>query len=123
MLCKGIFWIIGGCLVPLKAACDKNGALSEPIPPGMLSKSGKNFNHKNAWETLPKAVTGGKAYNYYPRGRVEIKNARVTVYANLYTEEIQKKIIEEFQLLTENGIKKVDFKTDQSAHYMYYSTK
>ena len=37
------------------------------------------YNHKRIWETLPHKVTRGKAFDYYPRGRVELKNGRVSL--------------------------------------------
>ena len=30
-------------------------------------------NHRLAWEKLPQAVTQGKPFDYYPRGRVELR--------------------------------------------------
>lgn len=60
-------------------------------------------------------MTNGKPYNYYYRGRVEIKNNKATVYINPLAniEEIQKQIIETFNL---KNIKLI-FKSDGSAHY------
>lgn len=55
MAFKGIFWIKpNGELLVLKVKCDSFGNLLEDIPHDMLSKSGGNFNHKNAWNALPK---------------------------------------------------------------------
>lgn len=118
MAFKGIFWIKPPCeLVALKVKCDFCGNLLDDIPGNMLSKSGKNFNHKNAWNTLPKSATDRKPFNYYPRGRVEIKNGKATVFSNYLTDELKQKIIDIFFLSTENTV----FKIDNSAHYTYLS--
>lgn len=64
---------------------------------------------------MPNKITQGKPYNYYPRGRVEIKNGKATVYLNpaLNTNEITQNIKAEFGL---SDIKTV-FKSDGSEHY------
>lgn len=65
---------------------------------------------------MPKAITGGNPYNYYPRGRVEIKRNRATVYLNpmLNQEEIIKKITSEFGLA---NVTDITVKCDGSKHY------
>ena len=51
--------------------CNSDGMALEHVE--YSSKSRNNFNHKAEWSKLPKSVTNGQPYNYYPRGRVEIK--------------------------------------------------
>ena len=120
MAFKGIFWIKpGGELLVLKVKCDSFGKLLQDIPPNMLSKSGGNFNHKNAWNALPKSVTDNKEYNFYPRGRTEIRNGKAIIFTNYITEELKQKIINAFYLSAGNGIEQVIFKIDNSAHYNY----
>lgn len=68
MIYKGIFWLIEGELYTKKLECDKSGNVIGDGS-GLNSKSGYNFNHRLTWEGLPKNVTHGKEYNYYPRGR------------------------------------------------------
>ena len=120
MAFKGIFWINPNDeLLVLKVKCDSSGNLLENIPHDMLSKSGGNFNHKNAWNTLPKSVTDNKEYNFYPRGRAEIRNGKAIIFTNYITEELKQKIIGAFYLSAGNGIEQVIFKTDNSAHYKY----
>ena len=77
---KGIFWWIDDRLLCRKVHCDENGTPLETAE--FTSKSGDNFNHKAEWEKLSKKITGGNPYNYYPRGRVEIKRGKATVYLN-----------------------------------------
>ncbi len=120
MAFKGIFWIKpNGELFVLKVKCASFGNLLEDIPPNMLSKSSGNFNHKNAWSTLPKSVTDNKEYNFYPRGRAEIRNGKAIIFTNYITEELKLKIIDAFYLSDGNGIEQVIFKIDNSAHYKY----
>lgn len=86
----------------------------------LLAKSGAEFNHQAAWRTLPKRETENKPYNYYPRGRVEIRNGKAVIYANgnIADEKLLKWAINEFNLIKENGIEKVEIKADMSNHYL-----
>ena len=113
-LSKGIFWWIDEHLFCRKVSCDANGMSLEAAD--FTSKSGDNFNHKAEWEKLPKKMTGGKPYDYDPRGRVEIKRDKVTVYLNpiLNRREVLEKIESEFGLKV---LSVVVIKNDGSAHY------
>ena len=80
---KGIFWFyrdVAGAwkLLAVKASCGRDGIALLPIR--YSSKSGENFNHKDEWERMGHKITGGRPYNYYPRGRVEIREERITIY-------------------------------------------
>ena len=120
MAFKGIFWIKpNGELLVLKVKCDSFGNLLQDIPPDMFSKSGGNFNHKNAWNALPKSITDNKEYNYFPRGRAEIRNGKAIIFTNYITEDLKLKIIDAFYLSDGYGIEQVIFKIDNSAHYKY----
>ena len=124
MAFKGIFWIKpDGELLVLKVKCDFFGNLLEDIPHDMLSKNGGNFNHKNAWNALSKSVTENKEYNFYPRGRAEIRNGKAIIFTSYITEELKQKIINAFYLSAENGIEQVIFKIDNSAHYNYIAKR
>ena len=125
-LYKGVFWIkdIDSAEVSsvcLKALCDIQGDFTDvsSINIGALSKSKENFNHQKAWQTLDRSVTENKPYNYYPRGRVEIRNSNAVIYANptIATEELKEWAVSAFNLTEENGIKKVILKADGSNHY------
>lgn len=119
MCYKGIFWYSpkANALICKKVFCDDRGAALENVE--YTPKSGENFNHETEWQKIPRSITDGKAYNYYPRGRVEIKNGKATIYLNpvLKTEAIQKMIISEFHLIKENI--NVRFVSDGSLHYDY----
>ena len=71
---------------------------------------------------LNKKDTEGKAFDYYPRGRVEIKHGKAVVYINpnLCTDLIRNWIVKEFGLLETNGITMVTMKPDYSMHYKCY---
>lgn len=122
-LYRGIFWIKdieSLSSVVIKVECDSNGLFVTVPDHRLLAKSGMEFNHKAAWCTLPKRETDKKPYNYYPRGRVEIRNGKVVIYANgnIADEKLLKWAINEFNLTEENGIEKVEIKADMSNHYL-----
>ena len=118
-LFKGIFWYVPGEheLIAIKVKCDNKGLAQEHI--NYSSKSGENFNHKTEWLKLPKSITKNYRYNYYPRGRVEIRNGKATIFFNpvLNRFDIHELIAEKFGL---NGsgvmVREV---ADGSKHYEY----
>ena len=77
---KGIFWYVPHekRLITVKVKCDRNGVALENA--NYSSKSGENFNHKAEWEKFTKSITKGYPFNYYPRGRVEVKNGKVKIF-------------------------------------------
>ena len=126
-LYKGIFWIVNIDEINsdtnrnyiFKLECDKNGDIINAEDYELDAKSGTTYNHKLHWESLPKDLKQGVEYNYYPRGRVEIRNEIATIYANpnICTDGLRYFITEEFGLIETNGIKKVNLKADGSEHY------
>ena len=116
---KGIFWYEPSeqKLIVKKVACDRNGLALEPIE--YSSKSGDNFNHKAEWAKLPRNVTNGHTYNYYPRGRVEIKKGKATVYLNpaLDNSFVMNIINGEFGLSSKTLLAR--YVLDGSEHYKY----
>ena len=120
---KGIFWCTNfdtECpqLITVSVACDKNGNSKEPVH--FSSKSGDNFNHRFEWEHLDRRITEGQPFNYYPRGRVEIKIRKATVFLNpiINKECIVSKIIDEFALMSGELIG-INIKSDGSDHYRF----
>ena len=115
---KGIFWFIDERLVCFQISCDENGNPLEPLNEDAVSKSGVTYNHEKYWATLPKLVTSGKDYRYYPRGRVEIVNGQGKIFLNphICTNEIKKLIVEAF------GLSKIEIRmfADGSGHYWSY---
>ena len=120
---KGIFWCTdsdteGLALITVSAACDKNGDSKEPVR--FSSKSGNNFNHRPEWERLDRSITAGRPFNYYPRGRVEIKNGKATVFLNpaINKECIVRRIMDAFELMT-GELNCINIKSDGSSHYRF----
>ena len=124
---KGIFWYspTKKKLIVKKAKCNSDGVALEHVE--YSSKSMSNFNHKAEWSKLPKSVTNGQPYNYYPRGRVEIKNNKAKVYLNpvlICTIPAQKKAFCPISLIEKEfglGLKTIraDIIPDNSKHYSY----
>ncbi len=122
-LCKGVFWMTeeNAEMLAFPIPCDTNGTIIGQTKCPLNSKTGTNYNHRLLWESLSRGITGGKPFDYYPRGRVEIRNAKASVYLNpdINTYEIQSLTIQKFGLTADNGIKSVRFISDGSNHYRY----
>ena len=121
---KGIFWCDSfGCdsphLIVVSVKCDADGKSDRPID--FSSKSGQNFNHKAEWQKLSRSVTRGQPFNYYPRGRVEIKNRKATIYLNpdLNNTAVLNKIMTDFELKDQQELESIAVKSDGSSHYQY----
>lgn len=121
---KGIFWCKDydtdfPLLITVAVPCDINGLPNETV--AFSSKSGENFNHKIEWSKLPKSITQGKPFNYYPRGRVGMKNGKATVFLNpdIHTERIIRKVLDTFEITENSGLKSIRVKADGSRHYRY----
>ncbi len=118
-LFKGIFWYVPDDkrLITVKVACDENGKALQHVD--YSSKSGENFNHKAEWTRLPKSVTGRNPYNYYPRGRVEIKNSKATIFLHPVLDrfDIHERIEQDFGLV--GTAVYVHIVADGSKHYAY----
>lgn len=121
---KGIFW----CrdfdtnhpkLIIAAVPCDKNGLTNETV--AFSAKSGENFNHKAEWSKLDKSITQGKPFNYYPRGRVEIRNGRATIFLNpdIHSEPVLRRIFDAFEIAEHSGLKSTRIQRDGSRHYRY----
>ena len=104
-LYKGVFWI-----VDLDNLCNNRNycfiipsdIYGNPISDTdeLNAKSGITYNHERLWESLPRKITLGRDFNYFPRGRVEIANQKATVYLNphINTPEVQDFIKDQFNL-------------------------
>ena len=119
---KGIFWCVDTSLlqprlITVSVSCNANG---DADPSAVFSsKSGENFNHKAEWEKLDKTIRNGVAYNYYPRGRVEVKNGKATIYLNpdINRGHILRAIREAFELTNPEELAEIAVKSDGSRHY------
>jgi len=130
-LYKGIFWItdledIGANQLYFQIPVDAYGNIDLEFDRMCLnSKNADNYNHKNVWGELSSKETHNKPFDYYPRGRVEIANAKATIYLNSHicTTEVIDFIKRKFNLTDHNGIKKVSVVVDGSDHYQCYLDK
>ena len=120
---KGLFWCTNKysdppVFITISVECD---AIGNSLESTVLftSKSGANFNHAAEWQRLPKEVTQGKPYNYYPRGRVEVRDGKVTIFLNpvLNEERIVQAIKDAFDLKEGGDIKSIRVISDGSRHY------
>ena len=66
---RGLFWYVDGEL------------LYFPVSGAEVDTVGNN--HRRFWKTLPHSLTGGMSYNYFPRGRVELRHGKALVYLPL----------------------------------------
>ena len=91
---RGLFWYVDGELLCFPVSGDEADTVGN--------------NHRRFWETLPHSLTGGMPYNYFPRGRVELRHGKAVVYLHpsLCTPEIS--LPDEMQL---------SLKADGSRHY------
>ena len=122
---KGLFWLVKNDsekfeLFCIKILCYRDGETLEKVETGVCES--EKLNHERAWAKLDKAVTQGKPYNFYPRGRVEIKKGKATIFFNpvCNQQEIIEKICRSFGLTRENGIVDIRIKNDNSWHYRYF---
>ena len=121
-LSKGLFWLIKNnigedilfCVVePIKGAVN------------VVQPENKEMNHERTWSILDKRITRGKPYNYFPRGRVEIKRDKAVIFLNpiLNDKSVLNSLIEVFELKEENGVSAITIKNDNSWHYRYLIDK
>ena len=120
---KGIFWCTDSdteapALITVSVACDKSGDSREPVQ--FSSKSDNNFNHRLEWERFGRSITAGRPFDYYPCGRVEIKNGKATVFLNpaINKECIVRRIMDVFELMT-GELNCINIKSDGSSHYRF----
>ena len=118
---RGVFWVTdieNAELIIAAAECDTNGSFITPPASEMLANSGCEFNHKRVW----KAHGRRESYNFYPRGRVQIRRGKAVIYCNpaLCSERIISRVTAAFGLCAGNGISSVRVFADGSEHYKYF---
>ena len=126
-LAKGMFWIVDRDKVAYNAPycvripCNPEGQSTE-IDATNLAKSGDTYNHERYWKSMPKAITHGKPFDYYPRGRVEIAHGKATIYLNPHIAivAVEQFVAATFGLTVDNGVTRVITKADGSKHYRCY---
>lgn len=110
--------MIDNQVVSEKKLCDEFGNLIPDEKEGVQEEAWSN-NHKKIWSKLPRKVTRGKSFHYFPRGRVEIRRKRAIIFLNpsLCYEEMLQKIKAEFRLDNNEAIRDILVKADGSRHY------
>jgi hypothetical protein len=122
---RGLFWLADdGRLITYKLACDMDGILVNPYI-HFNSRRGDSITHKATWAEaarLEPRETRCKSWNYYPRGRVEVRASKASIYFNpeLSTPEFEQRILDEFGLMEDNALL-VRFIADHSMHYRHLS--
>ena len=119
-LSRGIFWVLAETkeeitvenILPVHKFCDRDGNSTDSN--GFSSKSGLSYNHKETWAQLPKKITKGKPFDYYPRGRVEIRNGKATIWMNGNVLSLANDIKEFYGL---SALQEVVVREDGSDHY------
>lgn len=132
--CQGIFWFTCSFegeeeqsdfseteLLALLVPCQENGSWeAKALPEGIAfnSRRGDAFTHKKTWAKLTEKRKELRRYawNYFPRGRVEIRHGKAMIFMNpciLSCEHFQEKLVEKFHL---EGMK-VRVMADCSWHY------
>lgn len=115
--------MIDNQVVSEKKLCDEFGNLipdeKEGVQAGGVQEKAWSNNHKKIWSKLPRKVTRGKSFHYFPRGRVEIRRKRAIIFLNpsLCYEEMLQKIKAEFRLDNNETIRDILVKADGSRHY------
>ena len=93
--CKGLFWWTGERLLCVQFPCGADGnALGDAAPLADWN------NHRRAWARLPKDVTQGKVFDYYPRGRVELRRGKAFLFLSPHL--CQNEVLEEISERLEN---------------------
>ena len=118
---KGIFWIVdeenlhNNDRYLIKIKTDRQGTILEYDLP-LNSRNGDNYAHKETWKILPYELTRNKLFDYYPRGRVEIRNGKCTIFLNPFInkEKIVEYLKEQFEL---NDFDSIRIVADHSNHY------
>lgn len=111
--CKGLFWWTGERLLCVQFPCGADGnALGDAAPLADWN------NHRRAWARLPKDVTQGKAFDYYPRGRVELRRGKAFLFLSPHL--CQDKVLEEIRAAFDLENLPLRVKADGSRHYRCY---
>ena len=102
---NGIFWVIDDELYAFPFYGDYVSG---------IAKSGNTYNHKKLWPEIAPRQYKNKAFDYFPRGRVEFKsNGQPIIYMNPnVSESLIPEIKREFGLRSEPIIN-----YDNSVHY------
>lgn len=141
-MAKGIFWVICDfdetesnievnlndfSVLYFAMPCDINGVVGTQDAAMSNSKKGDSFNHKITWESGLFGsrefirLTQKSPYNYFPRGRVEIANAKCKIFLNgsISTPDVINEIKRTFGL--SQDLESIKVIVDNSQHYSCYA--
>lgn len=104
---KGPFWLI--CELDPDANISIEKLICHSVELSQITPS-----HKEIWDSCKGNIK--RAWNYYPRGRVEIKRDKAIAYANSYCFEYQD-LGEQLRSAFFLGDMILEFKHDNSLHY------
>ena len=96
---KGPFWVTADEVIAYPVKLTVNPVLS----------------HKEAWQSIKYKIR--TKWNYYPRGRIEIRNGKAVVFLSSYCYEYAQLEYDLRRLFALGSIEMV-WKTDDSAHYL-----
>ena len=121
---RGIFWIIDRkCLANnndylCKIKTNEFGDVLESDYQ-LDSKNVDDYNHKITWQQLDGKLTKRKPFNFYPRGRISIKNSKCFIFINplLNTKEIIGYLVDSYNLKSFADSNKLKVIEDYSEHY------
>ena len=96
---KGPFWVVADKIIAFPV-----DLLVVPVP-----------SHKEVWGNVKCEIK--EKWNYYPRGRVEIRNEKAIVFLSPYCYEYTQ-LEDDLRQLFLLGNMEIIWKTDNSAHYI-----
>ena len=78
-----------------------------------------DYNHKITWQQLDGKLIKRKPFNFYPRGRISIKNSKCVIFINtlLNTKEIIGYLVDSYNLKSFADSNKLKVIEDYSEHY------
>lgn len=106
MISKGPFWLITE---------PEYHILSYPVNVSLTETP----SHKSVWRGIA-GIYSNRPWNYYPRGRVEIRKNRAVIFLNpacIEWDGLEDALIRDFNLFD----MEIVYKADNSAHYQYES--
>ena len=116
-----MFWLTDNDMGTIQLTCCKVLCFPNGEEAEVESTEREKLNHERVWATLDKKITRNKPYNYYPRGRVEIKRGKATIYLHpiMCDKEVLVQVMAQFGLYQRNGLKDIRIKPDHSKCYRF----
>ena len=120
-LYTGIFWYDtdNDKWISVNVPCDLDGKSNTDT---FNSKNNTTYNHEKTWKAIQSENKFYRKlpYNYYPRGRVMIRNGVADVY---YSEFFLNDLFEKYPEFGLHICKEVRWHVDNSDHYKFYTRR